>query len=181
VGTIEKDRHMRPIRFTPEEAEKIRNEYFFEKKPDGKNYSYTDLSKKHNTCISTIIDVVNRRRQYKPSPEVIASRLATASEAMRMFIGETPRLPRKHEETYATTMVKGEMLRIKKSPLCGSDGKNLFTVDTIRRTHDTPAIRSQNDRRALSPTVQVGGVLPDKGQQQETATPVQDDRPERQD
>jgi hypothetical protein len=30
-------------------------------------------------------------------------------------------------------MVKGEMLRIRKSPVCGSDGKNLYTVDTIRR------------------------------------------------
>ena len=124
---------MNPRRFTPEEAETIRNEFFFEKKPNGKRHSYTDLSKKYNTCVSTIIDVVNRRRIYRPSPDVLATRLATASEAMRMFIGEVPRLPKKNQETYATTMVKGEMLRIRKSPVCGSDGKNLYTVDTIRR------------------------------------------------
>lgn len=124
---------MNPRRFTPEEAKKIRNEFFFEKMENGKRYSYARLAKKYNTCISTIIDVVNERRIYRPEPEVLASRLATASEAMRMFIGETPRLPKKDQETYATTMVKGEMLRIRKSQVCGSDGKNLYTVDTIRR------------------------------------------------
>jgi hypothetical protein len=127
---------MREIRFTPEQAEQIRNEYFFGKTEKGHPCSVRYLSRKYKASDITIRDIIKRQFAYKDKPEVIKSRLMTASEAVREFIGEQPRLPMKGRVTYATTMVKGEMLRIKKSPMCGSDGKHLYEVDTVRRHED---------------------------------------------
>lgn len=127
---------MNKVRFTREEAERIRNQYFFEQKPNGKRYSMRDLSKEHKCGENVIYDVIRRVGVYKPEPEVLNTMMMTATEAMALFVNQYPRLPHSNQESYATTMVSGVLLRIRKSKSKGSDGQSLYQVDTVRRTYE---------------------------------------------
>lgn len=127
---------MNKSRFTKEEAAKIRNQYFFEQKPNGKRWSVVDLTKEHKTCEGVIRDIIKQVGMYKPDPEVLKTVKMTACEAMALFINQSPRLPHSNQETYATTMTDGVMLRIRKIKERAYDGSFLYQVDTVRRSYD---------------------------------------------
>lgn len=122
------------IRFTPAEAEKIRHEYFFERKPNGKRYSIVDMVKRYGAGEQTIRHAIFRTGVYKPQPEVMNQMLMSASEALRLFMKEVPHLPSGKAEVYASTTDAETILRIKRSKRRGNDGNYLYEVDTIRRT-----------------------------------------------
>ena len=127
---------MNKVRFTREEAERIRNQYFFEQKENGKRYSLRDLAKMNKCGENVIHDVIRRVGVYKPEPEVLKTMMMTATEAMALFVNQHPRLPHSNHESYATTMVDGILLRIRKTNTKMSDGQFLYQVDTVRRTYE---------------------------------------------
>jgi len=127
---------MNKARFTKEEAAKIRHQYFFEQKSDGKRWSVVDLTKEHKTCEGVIRDIIKQFGMYKPDPEVLKSIRLSATEAMALFVNQQPRLPHANQEVYATTMKDGVMLRIRKTNEKGFDGSFFYQVDTVRRDYD---------------------------------------------
>ena len=141
---------MNKARFTKEQAAKIRHQYFFEQKPNGKRWSVVDLTKEYKTCEGVIRDIIKQVGMYKPDPEVLKSIRLTASEAMALFVNQQPRLPHANQESYATTMTDGTMLRIRKTNERGADGSFFYQVDTVRRTYEQAkqeaAVRDKQDR-----------------------------------